>query len=379
MKKIIPLSTLGVILMAASLALVFAGDQSFAQSKEKKSKKSGWLGVSIQAVTKDLVKEHDLKVSEGMFVEEVVDDSPADSAGIEDGDVIVSFDGKNVTDVDAFVKLVQQTAPGKKVPIALMRGSERKTVSAVIAAGSPEASVVKRMYMGSVPPVPPVPGVQKALSVVMEGGAGAYGMTLQALKPQLGEYFGAPDNKGVLVTEVKEDGKAAKAGFKAGDVIIRAGNKTVEKTRDFSRAFQAYDEGDQVPVEILRKGTKMTLNLVAEEADENDMLMNFFGDGSGVKWDVGKSGKAFMFRGGDLDDCDIDVDCDVDVDLDDLGEHMRALKVYIDKSTGKAKVEMEKAGKDMERAKKDLQKANEELEKKIRIKVKKSLKEVDEI
>jgi membrane-associated protease RseP (regulator of RpoE activity) len=385
MKKHRSVGALALLSLAITIAVIFAGDLSFAQGKAKASKKNGWLGVSIQTLTSEIAKVKDLKAEEGVYVQEVVDDSPADSAGIEDGDVIVSFDGKAVKDADDFAAMVQKTTPGKKVAIDLMRDGDRKQVHAVISAGSPEMAVVKKIFKGYAPGMPAVPGAPGRLKIVTETRSGLFGMQLQCLNAQLGEYFGAPENKGLLVTEVKADGKASKAGFKAGDVIVRSGNKTVKTVRDFTRAFQAYDEGVQVPVEILRKGSKMTLNLAAEEESENDVLMNMFG-GSGFNFQSGNGGKGFMFRGGDDDLEDIDVDVDVDVDEGPLGENMKSLQIYIDKLEGEVKEMVEKnvqeceknAGK-YEQAAKDAQKSTKELEKKIRIKVKKNLKNVDEI
>ena len=367
MKNKYSLNMLVVSILVASISFLSAGDQSMAQSKEKKSKKSGWLGVSIQTVTAEFAQDRDLKATEGVYVEEVVDDSPADSAGIKDGDVIISFDGKAVKDADEFTKAVQKTAPGKKVDIVLMRGSDRKQIGAVLSAGSPEVKVITRMFKNAVPGVPPVPGTPGMLKVITERGTGAYGMELETLNPQLGEYFGAPENKGVLVAEVKEDSKAAKAGFKAGDVIVRAGNKTVEKERDFIRAFQAYDEGDQVPVEIMRKGSKMTLNLSAEEEKDEDLLWNLRAPGTGFDMRSGKGGKNFFFNRKSVgpNGEDFDVDVEVSPDMEGLNESMKSLHIYIDK-----------LNKDI---KKDVEKATKDLDRKIRIKVKKDLKEVDEI
>ena len=84
------------------------------------------------------------------------------------------------------------------------------------------------------------------------------GLGLMELNPQLGKYFEAPEGKGVLVESVKEGSAAEKAGFRAGDVILKIGDKNVEKIRDVHKQLSKYEEGDKANFEILRKGTRMT-------------------------------------------------------------------------------------------------------------------------
>jgi membrane-associated protease RseP (regulator of RpoE activity) len=94
-----------------------------------------------------------------------------------------------------------------------------------------------------------------------------YGLTIRDLNPQLGEYFGAPEGKGVLVDEVQEESDAEKAGFKAGDVILRVGSDSVEDVTDVQEALRAQKEGEKVDIEILRKGSRKTLTLTASDED----------------------------------------------------------------------------------------------------------------
>jgi membrane-associated protease RseP (regulator of RpoE activity) len=93
------------------------------------------------------------------------------------------------------------------------------------------------------------------------------GMQMTDLNKQLGEYFGAPGGKGVLVEEVEEESEAAKAGFKAGDVILRIGDEKIEDLSDVSDALEDLKEGEKANVEILRKGSRQTLTLTIEEEE----------------------------------------------------------------------------------------------------------------
>jgi hypothetical protein len=145
--------------------------------------------------------------------------------------------------------------------------------------------------------MPPVPHPR----VHIFRGDGMLGMNLMDLNDQLGTYFGTPDGRGVLVKSVKANSRADKAGFKAGDVIIKVGKETIERVDDVHDALREYDEGDKAECEIIRKGSHMTL--AVEVPDVNDFHGYYFDTrpGSGI-----------------IDELDIDLDDVPDVDLHDL-------------------------------------------------------------
>jgi hypothetical protein len=165
--------------------------------------------------------------------------------------------------------------------------------------------VVRRsIRVPRVPGVPGLPGVpdmqhlREAMGAMrmFDGFAGGservMGLALRTLNPQLGAYFGAPDGKGVLVEEVKEGSAAAKAGFKAGDVLVRAAKKTLVRSSDLRTVITAHDRGEKIAVEVLRKGAKQTLTIEADDTVEK--------------------GRRHMFRvpggDGDLEEMDIDIE-----------------------------------------------------------------------
>jgi C-terminal processing protease CtpA/Prc len=217
-----------------------------------------WLGVSLDDVTPRLARKKDLRVDEGAYVRSVEDESPADDAGIREGDVIVEFDGKKVADSDDLIRAVRKTDPGTEVSIVVMRGAERKTLTARIGKRPPEP----RVFSFRVPPIPPMPQFHVSRSVV------TYGLRVETLNKQLAEYFGAPEGKGVLVKSVKRDSPGDKAGFRAGDVIIKVGKSAIADVDDLLDAFDDYRKEKTVDVEILRKGQKQLLSLQLQKGDE---------------------------------------------------------------------------------------------------------------
>ncbi|MFH0990823.1 MAG: PDZ domain-containing protein [bacterium] len=253
------IGTLFLVLLIVSGSLV-------AQTKVEVTKKagSGWLGVSIQDITKQLKKSMKLDSENGALVAEVEKKSPAAEAGIKEEDVIVEFNGEKIEDSNDLQEKVGKTAPGTKTNVVVLRDGQKKTLP---------VSVGKK---------------PKSAAVVLQGGNFALphfniftsssisGMQLREIEEQLAEYFGVQGSKGVIVENVEKESAADKAGFKAGDVILQAGKKTVDEIRDVTRALGAFDPGEKVDVEVLRKGVKKVLTLeVEEEESAADRLMYF--------------------------------------------------------------------------------------------------------
>jgi len=265
-----------MIILALMFALLIGGDTSRAQGKEEqKSKrtatttgtKQGWLGVSIRDVTPRVARENDLKVKTGALVNDVIEGSPADKAGIKDDDVIIEFNGKTVEDADALLDAVRALAPETPATVVVMRGEDRKSFQVTMGEG-PRRNFATTWRLPHVPPVPKMPRFHLFTSQAV------FGLTLSDLNRQLGEYFEAPNGQGVLVQEVEKKSAAEKAGFKAGDVIVKVGKQSVESTGDIMEALEDVKEGEKVEFGILRKGAQKTL---AVEADDLPRLrMHYF-------------------------------------------------------------------------------------------------------
>lgn len=286
---------------------------------EKKTKiviKGGWLGVEIENITPELKESKNLSVDKGAYVRSVVDDSPADSAGIEKGDVIVQFGKTQISDPTSLMDAVKKLEPGTMVDVVVHRGSEKKTVHARIAdRDKGEKRIRARVY--SVPRAPSVPRPPDPPAVFSWKGntKSTYGLTIETLNEQLAEYFGAPNKKGILVKNVKKDSKADKAGFKAGDVIVRAGKKTIEKVGDFTNVFGAYDVGEKIAVEVYRKGERKTLTLEVAEDSSDSFSYRFFSHPGDFEFE-------FDGDGSRLFDGDIDIDVDLDIMRKDLEDSL---------------------------------------------------------
>lgn len=210
-----------------------------------------WLGVTVIDITRRFAEKKNLSVNEGAYVSGVADDSPAERAGLREGDVIVEFDGQKIRDTEDLQQAVRKVEPGREVFIGVVRDGEKQSLKAVL-----ERRRDRLPSMIFTPSVPP------QVSILMQ--REAYGLTLEELNPQLGDYFGVPGGRGVLVKMVKPGSGGERAGFKAGDVIVKIGKQEVTNLKDIRILLRDYNEGDSAKIDVLRKGMPLTLFLRIE-------------------------------------------------------------------------------------------------------------------
>jgi serine protease Do len=191
----------------------------------------GWLGVSIQAVTPELAKGFGLKEPKGVLISDVVQDSPADKAGIAAGDIVTEFDGKTVETPQDLQKVVALTSPGKGVPIKVWRDKAEKTLEIKIGE-TPEENVALKSTNKS-----------KAL----------LGLEVQPITPDIARQLNLRGPDGVVVASVDDNSPAAEAGLQRGDVIREVNRQRVRNMQEFERATKDVKEGDRVTV-LLQRG-----------------------------------------------------------------------------------------------------------------------------
>jgi serine protease Do len=179
------------------------------QLQEKGHVTRGWLGVSIQEITPALAKSFDLKEKKGALVAQVISGSPAEKAGIEQGDVIVEFDGKEVTDSKDLPRIVALTPIGKAVTIKLLRNG--KALDRQVKVGEMEEKVE----------------VTKAPSHK------TLGITVQNLTPEVAKGLGLKKDTGVVVARVEPGSPAVDAGIQTGDLVQEVNRKPVKNVEDF--------------------------------------------------------------------------------------------------------------------------------------------------
>lgn len=192
----------------------------------------GWLGVRIQTVNDELAEALGLEKAMGALVAEVTPGGPAEAAGVEAGDVIMKFDGKDVEEMRDLPRLVAETDVEKTVRVVIFRKGQTQTLKVTI--GLLEEGKLRASADPSQDNAAPK---QTALDSV--------GLTLRPLSKEAREEFGVePDVTGVLIAEVDPDGVAAKKGISAGDVIVEVGQEPVTSPAEVeARVKKAREDG----------------------------------------------------------------------------------------------------------------------------------------
>jgi serine protease Do len=234
------------------------------------------IGVSIQDVDEEAAKRAKLPAIGGVLIEDVTADSPAEKAGFKAGDIVVEFDGERVRSSRQFSRLVQETPADREVQAVVVRDGQRTTLLVRPEAsggfryfgdfdGLPDIRIAPRPPVPPTPPTLPPPPARPAPDVFellpewegFWGGSGRLGITVSSLSEQLGDYFGAKE--GVLVTSVADNSTAAKAGLKAGDVIVSIDGSAVDSPSALSRQVRRLEEGHEFTLEIVREKNRQTL------------------------------------------------------------------------------------------------------------------------
>lgn len=262
------MKTTAKLLLIAVLAVAVVGISAEARSK------TAWMGVYTQTVDEDLAEAFELKVDYGVIINRVVDDSPAEEAGLEKDDIIIKFDGERIWDSRELTDYIRDHNPGDKVTLTIIRDGAEQEVSLTLERGRRSSTTWSYSYPSapsepSVPRAPRAPSAPSAPHIFSfdNNPRGFVGVRLQNLNEQLGEYFGIENGDGVLVTEVEADSPAAKAGLKAGDVIVAVDNELIDDASDVREIVEDMHDGDKVDVQVVRDKQKQTLAVTVEEQD----------------------------------------------------------------------------------------------------------------
>lgn len=263
----------------------------------------GYLGVYLEEVTSERTKELGLQEERGAIVMKVVAGGPAEKAGLKENDVIISFNGRRVDSVRELQRLLSETPADRNVQIEVVRGGSHQTLAATLTKRSLQSfkmnwpqldeksmklnedafkraeESLKRSqdawkesqekWKDSEKQLKAFPPNFGEFAFVNPGdftllSTSRLGISAESLTDQLAQFFGVIDGKGVLVASVNESGSAAKAGIKAGDVIIAVGDQRIESIGSLVKALSGKSEGP-VAVKIIRNHVEQTINVTLEK------------------------------------------------------------------------------------------------------------------
>lgn len=245
----------------------------------------GYLGVQANDINAENFAAFGLPAVRGVSVEKVVEGSPAEKAGLKAGDVILRFNGEEVTSARKLTRLVGEVAPDHQAALTIFRNGSEREITATLgkrplpvlgngafAIGTPGAPGNFEFRFPDVPNLPgelpkvhgiPLPKGDGGDVFVFRGmGSRQIGVGVIGLTKQLSEYFNVKG--GVLVNNVRQDSPAFKAGIKAGDIIVEVDAKEIANDIDLIRAISETKDGD-VEVTYVRGGNRQTVKITPEE------------------------------------------------------------------------------------------------------------------
>lgn len=238
----------------------------------------GYLGVRVTDVDEEEVERLNLAEERGALVVEVVDETPAAESGLRADDVIVRWNDEPVESAAAFSRLVRETPPGRAVRLGVIRDGAEREIRAEL---EEPARLYRGLSLRAAPEVRfrnrPMPdrdrGPVRAWAFRM--GGPRLGVSVTSLSEQLGEYFGVEDGDGALITNVGPETPAARAGLRAGDVILSVAGEEVDGPGDIGRILRDRDAGP-VDVRIMRDRQERDVTVEVEEPEEANLRGSAF-------------------------------------------------------------------------------------------------------
>jgi serine protease Do len=200
----------------------------------------GYLGIGLQDLNQDLAKSFSLRDSRGALISDVKESSPAEQAGLKQGDVIVEYQGIPVEDGVALQRLVTRTSVGADVMLKVVRDGRERELTVRIGEQPDETKVAK---------------VERS-----ERDRALSGLAVEDLDAETAKALGLNLKRGVVVTRVDQDSGAEKLGLLPGDVIREINRQPIKSIKDFEKASSDVKKGGNVLILVNRRGNSLFLS-----------------------------------------------------------------------------------------------------------------------
>ena len=310
---------------------------------------TSYLGVDIANITSDRLGVLKLKEEQGVEVTMVDQDAPAGKAGIKEHDVILTMNGTTVESKTQLQRMIHEMPPGRLVTLGLSRDGQAMTIKVQLADRRnefaqmwPKDKYRDKDFHVEIPPIPNIPDIDiPNIGVVMVHSSMRSGVMVENLTPQLGEFFGAKNGKGVLVRSVEKGSRAEKAGLRAGDVITRVGDQPVLDTSDFTHALQTHS-GGSVSVAVIRDKKEQTLTLTLPEHRESGEMME-----------------------DSLEMAEPELDADTEIDLSEVQDEIAKLRPQIELAVQQSRKAAEEQCKALHSEQRELKRQAEKLSQEV--------------
>jgi len=238
-----------------------------------------YLGVDTRDITPDRLATLHLKDERGVEVTMVDQDAPAGKAGLKEQDVILTLNGADVQSVEQLRRMIRETPPGRVVTLGMSRNGQAMSIKVELADrkknysynSSPDGKEYK-FTMPVMPTMPVLPDLpEMPVSIVVVHSSARSGLMVENLTPQLGDFFGAKNGVGVLVRSVEKGSRADKAGFRAGDVIVKINGEPIHDSGDFSQALRSRKD-NTASISVIRDKKEQTISITLPERKQSDLF-----------------------------------------------------------------------------------------------------------
>jgi serine protease Do len=202
-----------------------------------------FLGIYMQDINEDLYETMDLESRKGTIVSDIVEGSPAEKSGLESGDVIIAFEGKEITNGSALKNLVSSASPGQKITLTISREGEVQDIDVVL-----EERAGTEMVSSS------------------SNDFDEFGLSVLDLTDDLIEQYDIQrpmnsDIQGVVVVNIEEGGIAEESGMLEGDLITRIGRQKISNLKMFKEEISEYEEDKKILFLVKRGNASRFLTL----------------------------------------------------------------------------------------------------------------------
>ena len=191
----------------------------------------GWLGVMIQDLSQELAEYYGAPDSKGALVAEIVQGDPADKAGIEPKDIITKVDGQQIENSRELTRRIAAIPVGRQAEITVLRKGSTQTFKVEI--GKREDKKIAARESGREP-------------------TDELGLQVSELTPEMSRRLNLQETKGIIVSAVAPQSKAAEAGFQVGDIIKEINNLSVKSIQDFETLLKETKSGESIRMLIMR-------------------------------------------------------------------------------------------------------------------------------
>jgi serine protease Do len=204
--------------------------------KKKGKFTRSWIGIKIQQMTPELAEGLGLPRPIGALISEIMPDGPAKTAGLEEGDVILEFDGKPVRSSSDLPLYASMAGVGKRVALKVWRKKKERSVKLTLAE---------------------FPGDETKIASSDEAGGGELGITVDNITPEMRQRFGLETSRGVVIKEVSRGSPAARAGLRPGDVVLSLNGERATTARGFAQAVRKLKKGAVMHMQVARRGGRL--------------------------------------------------------------------------------------------------------------------------